>query len=178
MSVQIGIEPCGFCGREDTCITRLVKKGTSSKISSSCRYFYASMSYAAAAKSTKSTPCTNIPIHCPLCPPSPSGNPVTIWKYNAIVHLHTHHLTKENCLPDLPPAFMIDMHISKAEESAMGVGEESTDLWRDEYQVPDSDDIQEAKDGLSARAVQKRARAQSTQSVVEIDRRRKTSRTG
>ncbi|OJT06659.1 hypothetical protein TRAPUB_2491, partial [Trametes pubescens] len=70
---------------------------------------------------------------------------------------------------------MIDMHISKAEESAMGVNEEATDAWREENQVPGSDNIQDARDLLTAQAqAQKRGRAQSPQSIVEMERHRKT----
>ncbi|KAI0653887.1 hypothetical protein C8Q70DRAFT_926837, partial [Cubamyces menziesii] len=53
-------------------------------VSSSCRYHYAGMSYASACKTTPRTPSTNVPIHCPFCPPvMPSGSAKTIWKYNA-----------------------------------------------------------------------------------------------
>ncbi|KAI0775320.1 hypothetical protein BD413DRAFT_535097, partial [Trametes elegans] len=44
------------------------------------------MSYSSACKTTTTTPCTNVPIHCPLCPPLSPGSPVTIWKYNTMAH--------------------------------------------------------------------------------------------
>ncbi|KAI0778256.1 hypothetical protein BD413DRAFT_507946 [Trametes elegans] len=48
------------------------------------------------------TPCTNVPIHCPLCPPLSPGSPVTIWKYNTMAHLLTAHIDENDSLPDLP----------------------------------------------------------------------------
>ncbi|KAI0368713.1 hypothetical protein BV20DRAFT_998002 [Pilatotrama ljubarskyi] len=167
-------EPCGFCGRDRACKTQLVKKGGSFKVSSSCRYHYVSMFYASAARSTLSTPCTNIPIHCPLCPLTASGNPATIWKYNAVFHLLTAHRDDEDTLPELPPQFLVDMHILKVEESAMGVGAEWTERWREENEIPGSDDIRKAQAGLASSAP-KRGRAQSAADVQQD--RRKTMRT-
>ncbi|KAI9064240.1 hypothetical protein FKP32DRAFT_1649613 [Trametes sanguinea] len=173
---QIGIEPCGFCGREERCLTRLSRRGGTPKVSSSCRYHYASMSYAAARRSTPTTPSTNVPIHCPFCPVQPlSGEPQTIWKYNAMTHLFIHHQNPEGRLPDIPPQFLVDMHISLDEEEAMGIGEEYTKDWRDSNEVPGSDDVEQASAGIAAEeSMQKRARAQST---AEGGRRRKTVRT-
>ncbi|KAF8153115.1 hypothetical protein B0H34DRAFT_641970, partial [Crassisporium funariophilum] len=50
-------------------------------IKSSCSYHYEKMSYKSAKQSTLITPCTNIPINCPLCPFLVSGKPHTVWKY-------------------------------------------------------------------------------------------------
>lgn len=145
-------------------------------MASSCRYHYAAMSYTAACKTTAATPSTNVPIHCPFCPPQPlSGEPQTIWKYNAITHLLIHHQDEDKCLPSIPPQFLVDMHISKAEEQAMGIAEDSTDEWRGLNDVPGSDGVEAAFAEVEAEAVvQKRARAQST---AEGGRRRKTVRT-
>ncbi|OSD00270.1 hypothetical protein PYCCODRAFT_1479355 [Trametes coccinea BRFM310] len=173
-AVQVGTEPCGFCGREDTCITHLSKKNGTNKISSSCRYHYASMSYSAAAKSTVTTPCTNVPIHCPLCPRTSSGSAATIWKYNTVSHLISTHVEMDKRLPGLPPQFLVDSHISMAEEKAMGIGEEWTARWRDVHDVPGSDDVQEAQEELAANAV-KRGRAESMAQVEQT--RTKTART-
>ncbi|KAJ7873604.1 hypothetical protein B0H14DRAFT_2290674, partial [Mycena olivaceomarginata] len=84
--IPVEADPCGFCGR-DGCHTQLV--GT--KTTSDCDYHYANMIYKAAKNCTKASPCTNVPIHCPLCPRSASGNPRTIWKYNAIYYLVSEH---------------------------------------------------------------------------------------
>src|ERR1700675_395957 len=64
--LQIGIDPCGFCGL-DGCKIQLAVKGQNKKISCSCKYHYNEMSYGMAKKCTTNSPCT---IHCPLCPPS------------------------------------------------------------------------------------------------------------
>jgi hypothetical protein len=78
---QIGENPCGFCGL-DGCFTSLLgkKSGNSIKftITSNCPYHYERMQYKNAAISSNNMPCTNVPIHCPLCLPSFSGNPQTI----------------------------------------------------------------------------------------------------
>ncbi|KAJ7840641.1 hypothetical protein B0H13DRAFT_1556165, partial [Mycena leptocephala] len=86
-TTPVGADPCGFCGR-DGCHTQLVGM---SKITSDCGYHYARMAYKTAKNCTVSNPCTNVPIHCPLCPWSASWNPRTIWKYNAIYHLIREH---------------------------------------------------------------------------------------
>jgi hypothetical protein len=60
---------------------------------SNCPYHYAAMNYKAAAKFSMAIPCTNVPVHCPLCPTSVSGQTQTIWKYNAVYHLiHEHSI--------------------------------------------------------------------------------------
>ncbi|KAJ7932253.1 hypothetical protein B0H13DRAFT_1561575, partial [Mycena leptocephala] len=90
----IGSEPCGYCGL-DGCFSQLLdpkhpKKPVS--IKSSCRYHYAGMNYKAAKIPAKCSPSTNVPIYCALCPPNPiSGEPQTIWKYNAMHHIVVEH---------------------------------------------------------------------------------------
>jgi len=46
-------------------------------------------SYLSAAMEAPNSPCTNVPIICPLCPSSAG----TIWKYNAYIHFSKHHLS-------------------------------------------------------------------------------------
>ncbi|KAH9856505.1 hypothetical protein C2E23DRAFT_721964 [Lenzites betulinus] len=174
--LDVGVEPCGFCGREVGCKTQLVLKNGTYKVSSSCRYHYASMLYASAIKSTTTTSCTNVPIHCQLCPLTSSGQPTTIWKYNTALHLIAAHRNEAGDLPDIPPRLLVDMHISKVEESAMGIEDEWTERWREENDIPGSDDIEEAQGKISASAISKRGRAQSTAEVEQS--RRKTARTG
>ena len=81
---SIGENPYGFCG-QDGCFTQLKakKKHGGLSIVSNCPYHYAGMNYKAAAQFSKSSPCTNIPVHCSLCPFAISGDPQT-WKYNAV----------------------------------------------------------------------------------------------
>ena len=56
------------------------------------------MNYKAASVSSKKSPCTNLPIHCPICPPNSSGSPQTIWKDNAVNHFIIEHLSPDHPL--------------------------------------------------------------------------------
>ena len=165
---QIGTLPCGFCGLDATCQTQLVvKKGGGPSISSTCPYHYDKMQYKAAQEPTKTSPCTNVPIHCQLCPPMGiSGEPRTIWKYNAIYHLLSEHHpdgiidTDSTCLPKVPGAMTVDMFISQKEEMLLKVAAPATLKNRETYNLPGSDAIEEIKEDM------KRERA-PTVSVVE-----------
>jgi hypothetical protein len=46
-------------------------------------------SYGIAAESTASSPCSNVPIHCPICPKTDPA----IWKYFMKVHFEEKHKT-------------------------------------------------------------------------------------
>ncbi|KAI0066999.1 hypothetical protein BV25DRAFT_1897244 [Artomyces pyxidatus] len=168
---KIGIDPCGWCGRDGSgCMVQLTKKGASRKISSSCRYHFSNMIYGQAIKTTKNSPCTNVPIHCPLCPVSMSGQPRTIWKYNAVYHLSTEHAPgdgDEN-LPKFPVEFLVDTFISSKEAELMRVEAAVTRQWRKDNRLADSDDMPEMRDAL------KRERAAS---AIASDRPTKTVKT-
>ncbi|KAI0729016.1 hypothetical protein C8Q72DRAFT_341270, partial [Fomitopsis betulina] len=107
---NLGVEPCGFCGR-DGCMVQLTENNKSVSVTSSCPYHYASMSYNSAKIVSKATPCTNVPIHCPLCTPGRSGQPRTIWKYNTLFHLMKEHTDERGNLPPIPMQLAVDMHI-------------------------------------------------------------------
>ncbi|KAJ7023838.1 hypothetical protein C8F04DRAFT_969797 [Mycena alexandri] len=67
----VGSEPCGFCGL-DGCSTQLLdvkhpKKPVS--IKSSCPYHYSRMNYKKAMVASRTSPLTNVPIHCLLSTP-------------------------------------------------------------------------------------------------------------
>ena len=125
------------------------------------------MSYKSALQSTKSMPCTNVPIHCPFCPQTLSGEPRTIWKYNVISHLIYEHpepvtgTTNTYKLPLIPGKLLVDMFVSRQEELWMGISESTTFEYRDDFELPGSDDIEEIRAD-----VVKRERAE-TVSVVE-----------
>ncbi|KAJ7735697.1 hypothetical protein B0H14DRAFT_2639136 [Mycena olivaceomarginata] len=140
----IGSEPCGFCGL-DGCFTQLLNPEHPKKpvsIKSSCRYHYAGMNYKAAKIPAKSSPSTNVPIHCALCPPNQiSGEPQTIWKYNAMHHIVVEHSLANNILPSIPTEFMKELFIRKSEEDALGISAAQTADWRRQYRIPDSDAI-------------------------------------
>jgi hypothetical protein len=134
----IGENPCGFCGLEG-CLTQLQerKKGSLS-VASNCQYHYAAMNYKAAAKFSKEIPCTNVPVHCPLCPTSVFGQSQTIWKYNAMYHLiHEHSIGDTS--PPIPGQMLVQIFVTKEEERALGIQEQVTTSWRKQNNIPDSD---------------------------------------
>ncbi|KAJ7213693.1 hypothetical protein C8J57DRAFT_981491, partial [Mycena rebaudengoi] len=115
---------CGWCGLTGQCHTQLTypsPKKTTVQITSNCPYHYAKMMYRSASTFSTATPCTNVPLQCPLCPLSKSGNRKTIWKYNAFFHLLADHSTSGQRPPEVPPQFWIDMIIRHAEEQALGI---------------------------------------------------------
>ena len=116
---------CGFCGLEG-CLTQLQeKKKGSLSVASNCPYHYAAMNYKAAAKFSNTIPCTNVPVHCPICPTSVSRQPQTIWKYNAMYHLIHEHSIGDTSLP-IPGQFLVQIFITKEEERALGILEQAT----------------------------------------------------
>src|ERR1700677_2019927 len=66
------------------------------------------MQYKHAATSSNTMSCTNVPIHCPLCPTFVSGNQQTIWKYNALYHLITEH-SNSGILPEISGELLVKM---------------------------------------------------------------------
>jgi len=78
------------------------------------------MNYKAAAQFSKNSPCTNIPIHCPLFPTAISEDPQTIWKYNALHHLASEHSTGITP-PSIPGQLLVQMFIQKEEEMALSI---------------------------------------------------------
>jgi hypothetical protein len=123
--LQIPPYPCGFCGLEK-CLTQLkLDHRGKAKVFLTCPYHYEEMKYINAATSAASAPCTNIPIHCALCPLSSKGKKRSVWKYNMPYHLYEAH-TENGFLPNIPLQVMKDFYVTRQEESAMGVGEEKT----------------------------------------------------
>ena len=59
-----------------------------------------------------------------LCPISVSGNPQTIWKYNALYHLITEH-SNDGIVPEIPGELLVKILIHKKEEIALGISEDS-----------------------------------------------------
>jgi len=83
-------------------------------------------------------PCTNIPIHCPVFPLSFSGNPQTIWKYNALYHLISEH-SSNGIIPEIPGELLVKMFIHKEEEEALGIDKKAAERYRRDNKIPDSD---------------------------------------
>src|ERR1700676_3995633 len=96
------------------------------------------MQYKKAAELSKVQPCTNVPIHCSLCPAAVSGDPPTIWKYNALYHLISEH-SSGSTPPSIPGQLLVQMFITKEEEKALGISEHNTVDWRRQNNIPDSD---------------------------------------
>src|ERR1700729_2302729 len=96
------------------------------------------MQYKKAAEFSKAFPCTNVPIHCPLCPTAVSGDPPTIWKYNTLYHLINEH-SSGSTPPSIPGQLLVQMFIIKEEEKALGISEHNTVDWRRQHNIPDTD---------------------------------------
>jgi hypothetical protein len=94
-------------------------------------------------KPTTQSPCTNVPLNCPICPKAE-----TFWKYTFIIHVVNRHLTDDNDLPFLPMELWATTHISKWEESRMGIPVDKTDEWRSLRQVPDSDVVYQIEEEM------------------------------
>ena len=153
---EIGENICGFCGL-DGCLTQLVeKKNSGFTITSTCPYHYDQMQYGAAAQFAKSSPCTNVPIHCPLYPSSISQVPQTIWKYNALPHLISQHSTGTTP-PAITGQLLLDIFISKDEEKA-------TEDYRKEHNMPDTEGL------LEMRLDWEKRKRSDTVSTVSLDK--------
>ncbi|KAF9784546.1 hypothetical protein BJ322DRAFT_1195332 [Thelephora terrestris] len=150
--IELGVEPCGFCGAEG-CATKLDRtRNNHVKIISDCRYAFTSFNYEQVKNSTKSSPCMNVPISCPFCLPLQDDH--FIWKYNAVVHMATQHPGEK-----IPLDFLSQIHISLKETESMKVALEGMGLFRETHNVMNSDDLEEVTTG------DKRARASSASSV-------------
>ena len=141
---SVGKNTCGFCG-QDNCFTQLkLKKYGGFSVASNCPYHYSGMQYKKAAEFSKTNPCTNVPIHCPLCPPAVSGDPSTIWKYNALYRLISEH-SSGSTLPLIPGQLLVQMFITKEEEQAIGISEQNTVEWRKKNNISDSEGFEAVK---------------------------------
>jgi hypothetical protein len=82
-----------------------------------------------------------------MCPLSVNGQPQTIWKYNALMHILIDHpgsdpLDPKLCiLPDVPVSMQAKIHIPRAEETALGIKEELTTEARADFHLLNSDDF-------------------------------------
>ncbi|XP_006455832.1 hypothetical protein AGABI2DRAFT_121753 [Agaricus bisporus var. bisporus H97] len=145
---QMGIIPCGFCGLDD-CLTKLTTApGNDPFITSDCIYRDVTLNYQAVSKGeANGTICSNIPIHCTLCPLSPDGEPQTIWKYNTLMHIALDHEyfdpeDQNLCVyPDIPVSMQVEMHISRAEEATLGIQEKRTMDAQADFKLMNSDDL-------------------------------------
>ncbi|KAL1665219.1 hypothetical protein GGF50DRAFT_88180, partial [Schizophyllum commune] len=114
--------PCGFCGgpsspsgENGTCSVAIVMHGKTPKASSSCSRAYP-FKIETASQISKSKPCTNVPLRCPLCQD-------VHWKYNMEKHLADRHPDHEGRLPD---EFLALINITVDEKSRLGIPEDAT----------------------------------------------------
>jgi hypothetical protein len=93
-TVDASRELCGLCMRESPMCVFYLRKGKGAGSApqidlrtSRCPNLTGKFLYSATAKERINSPCTNVPIICPLCP---STSP-TVWKYNMKSHLAKNH---------------------------------------------------------------------------------------
>jgi hypothetical protein len=109
-------ELCGLCMRESPLCVFYLRKGKGAGSApqidlrtSRCPNLTGKFLYAAAATERTNSPCTNVPIVCPLCP---STSP-TVWKYSMKSHLARNHPSVRRS--DLFPQY----EISESEKAAL-----------------------------------------------------------
>lgn len=91
--VERTTEPCGLCLHPAPLCQFFLKKGKGAKRtlkidkSMGCP-IKPSFSYGVASESSASSPCSNVPIACPLCP---EKDVPAIWKYNMKDHIRKVH---------------------------------------------------------------------------------------
>lgn len=81
--------PCGFCLRGNGECRIVLQPGKSDRIDtgrSVCKNLL-KIQLKKAGTYSKTSPCTNIPIRCPICPP----NADAVWRYNLHQHLQMRH---------------------------------------------------------------------------------------
>jgi hypothetical protein len=82
--------PCGLCLNTGShCVFRLIKRNKVYQLdmdNSRCPNLY-KIQLTSATKYSRTSPCTNVPLQCPLCP-KPSD---CIWKYNMRAHILERH---------------------------------------------------------------------------------------
>ncbi|KAK0493956.1 hypothetical protein EDD18DRAFT_1077900 [Armillaria luteobubalina] len=127
-SVSPSTEPCGLCLAPSPMCQFFLSKGKGARgqtrinysKSRGCPDIGVTFKYMIAATSSKTSPCSNIPISCPLCPP----NYPAVWKYSMRHHFMNRHpavdLTKWKHLWEL----------SRAEIAAMDK------VWEERRKVP------------------------------------------
>jgi hypothetical protein len=104
---------------------------------SDCVYHHQTLKYKQAAHSGRDGKCSNVPVVCKL-----DGCGVTIWKYNALIHLWFIH-GDGTTLPAIPSKFWVDdIWIPQAEEKALGIDPTRTSSFRRGHGVQSSVDVQ------------------------------------
>ncbi|KAN0128293.1 hypothetical protein V8E53_013877 [Lactarius tabidus] len=119
-------EPCGLCMRPSPLCSFYLRKGKGARSTqqidkhvSHCPNFMGKLFYLAVATERTNSPCTNVPVTCPLCPSTSAA----VWKYNMKTHLvRIHPSTKGG---DFPKTYVI----SESEKAALKI------QWENHYSV-------------------------------------------
>ncbi len=88
-------EPCGRCLRPSSICRIFLSKGAGGSYklnlnrSSGCGNPGYVFRYSVAATSTSTSPCSNVPVICPLC--TDTKHLPAVWKYNLRYHISAHH---------------------------------------------------------------------------------------
>jgi hypothetical protein len=89
-TIDRSLEPCGLCLRPSpTCVFHLTKASNGIQVDfkkSTCTSL-AKFKYKAASTSSDSSPCSNVPIRCPIC----LNDKHAVWRYNLHAHLKSRH---------------------------------------------------------------------------------------
>jgi hypothetical protein len=108
-------EACGLCLRPSPMCRLVLKKGRGADASysldlkkSTCANLMR-FQYTSAEQSSKSSPCSNVPIICPLCP---AQNPA-VWTYNLHIHFREQHKIVS------PLQYPVKVQLSECEREAM-----------------------------------------------------------
>ena len=90
------LELCGFCGSTGKCTAPIITKNDRGRecaarvepasCRNGCGY---SVGIATGMKMSKSNPCTNLPVQCPL-----PGCNAAVWRYSWVAHLTARHATE------------------------------------------------------------------------------------
>jgi hypothetical protein len=119
-------EPCGLCLRPSPMCQFYLKKGKSAKGRLKINYAASkgcpnliTFSYNVAAESSKSSPCSNVPLRCPLCS---SGDPA-VWRYNMKYHFQLAHPSASL------PTYQELWSLTNFEKSQMAA------IWKDRHKV-------------------------------------------
>ncbi|KAH9020543.1 hypothetical protein EDB83DRAFT_2432480 [Lactarius deliciosus] len=125
-TLDTATELCGLCMRPSTLCVFYLRKGkgpgSASQIderTSRCPNLTGKLFYLAAATERTNSPCTNVPITCPLCPSTSTA----VWKYNLKTHLAQIHPSTED--GDYQDLYMI----SESEKAALKI------LWDKWYKI-------------------------------------------
>ncbi|KAI0257783.1 hypothetical protein BC834DRAFT_793882, partial [Gloeopeniophorella convolvens] len=103
-SVDHSTEPCGLCLQSFVVCRVYLKKGRGRNGGLSIHRDRTTcpneikFSYNIASKSSASSPCSNVPLYCPICPSGSSA----VWRYNLKAHFaHLHESVPINTYEDL-----------------------------------------------------------------------------